>query len=83
MNDDVVLKIVEGYSALITKDKKVEDMALRRSAICSDCPQLDKALGFFLFCKKCGCYVPAKVRSIHSSCPLSKWLSEAEPSDPI
>jgi hypothetical protein len=24
-------------------------------------------------CKKCGCYLPAKTKSINEKCPINKW----------
>jgi len=36
--------------------------------VCSDC-------GFNKnnFCKNCGCWIPAKARSMDEGCPINKW----------
>jgi hypothetical protein len=44
-----------------------------RLSICRECPELLKAT---LQCKKCGCFMPAKVKLTASACPLGKWNSE-------
>lgn len=50
-----------------TSDHNVEKEAERRLTICAECPRLGA-----MFCKSCGCYLPAKVRS-KSDCPENKW----------
>jgi len=41
-----------------------------RLSICKNCEQLFKLTGS---CKKCGCFVRAKVKYAKSSCPIGKW----------
>lgn len=39
-----------------------------RMSICSTCPILKGRR-----CGHCNCYIPAKIRLIHESCPMGKW----------
>lgn len=41
-----------------------------RAATCNSCEHLNKTLSI---CKKCGCFMPAKVRLKWASCPIGKW----------
>lgn len=66
--------IVDGWYHLIIKDPATEEVAKERSKICSECEKLDCiSNSFYLHCGKCGCYIPAKVRSKSSKCPLNLW----------
>ena len=50
------------------KDPEIEKIAKERALICARCPfNVDNK------CNKCGCYLPAKTRSINSKCPDGKW----------
>jgi hypothetical protein len=42
----------------------------KRFALCLQCPELIKATSQ---CKKCGCFMKAKVSLPHAECPLGKW----------
>ena len=44
--------------------------ARARAAICNSCEHLNKTLSI---CKKCGCFMPAKVRLKWARCPINKW----------
>lgn len=46
-----------------------KEILSERIFICKSCPELNS----LNFCKKCGCFMPAKVRFKTSSCPLNKW----------
>lgn len=44
--------------------------AERRYSICKSCPELIKVTSQ---CKKCGCFMKAKVHLEKATCPLGKW----------
>lgn len=51
--------------------KKVEtEIAGARFEICLSCPEL---IQLTKTCKKCGCFMEAKTRLPHASCPIHKW----------
>lgn len=54
--------------------KNIQDKRLSK---CLICPELIKTTKQ---CKKCGCFMVAKVKLPHSSCPIGKWGSEDEQS---
>lgn len=67
-------QIAQGYTNLIKKGLKisqqeVEELAADRWGTCLSCEHLSKAK----HCKLCGCYMPAKTRTISSKCPAGKW----------
>ena len=86
-------EIIEGWSNLAFEDKKVEEIAIERAKICSECDlyrftmcsvlRYGKAVKDFeykgherkegLTYSGCGCYIPAKIRSLTSKCALGKW----------
>jgi hypothetical protein len=41
-----------------------------RMEICKSCPEL---IQLTKTCKKCGCFMEAKTKLAHASCPLEKW----------
>lgn len=45
-------------------------IADERYAICKSCPELIQATKQ---CKKCGCFMVAKTKLPHASCPIGKW----------
>ncbi len=47
-----------------------EDVANQRFDICKQCPEL---IGLTKQCKKCGCFMAAKTKLSHATCPLGKW----------
>lgn len=62
-------EIISGWKNYTFKNPEVEKIAKHRAKLCSDCPKLRNNNT----CKICGCYIPAKVRSVKSKCPLRKW----------
>ena len=46
------------------------DIAEERYSICKVCPELIKLT---TQCKKCGCFMKAKTKLEHATCPLGKW----------
>jgi hypothetical protein len=47
-----------------------EELASERYGICQSCPEITKLTNQ---CKKCGCFMAAKVRLEKATCPLAKW----------
>lgn len=70
-------EIINGWGNLIVRDPDVEKVAIQRAKICAECDELSNGfIGVYLNCKKCGCYIPAKVRCSGEKCkgcPLGKW----------
>jgi hypothetical protein len=69
-----IFSILEGFGNLGLKvfdaaDNSVETIALNRFKICAKCPMKSPRN----FCRKCGCFLPAKVRSLNDSCPIGNW----------
>ncbi len=64
-------EIYDGWKNYVFPNKEVEDLAKERIAICvkNDCGKLRSNNT----CALCGCYMPAKVRSIKSHCAIKKW----------
>jgi hypothetical protein len=62
-------EIINGWKNLVFRDPRVEKEARLRAEVCSNCSFLNKNNT----CKICGCYIPAKVRSMQSKCPKKKW----------
>ena len=62
-------EIISGWKNYAFPSQEVEKIATNRMATCLDCPKLKKDNR----CGLCGCFMPAKVRSINSTCPLKKW----------
>jgi hypothetical protein len=63
-------EIYIGWKNFTFPNLKIEELAKKRIEICvNDCNKLNKRN----FCKLCGCYMPAKVRSPKSHCYLKKW----------
>lgn len=66
----VLEEIYSGWKNLIFENEIIEGLAKERMRICvEECTELNDIHA----CKQCGCYMPAKTRSPHSSCPLNKW----------
>lgn len=88
LKPDIVLQnIVDGWANLIIPDPVVEEIAIRRASICSECP-FAKPFGEVgniitsmdsikqirgVKCSECGCPLSAKVRSKNDSCPRGLW----------
>jgi hypothetical protein len=47
-----------------------EDKAKERFYVCKACPELIKLT---TQCKKCGCFMKAKVKLEQAVCPIGKW----------
>lgn len=47
-----------------------EEAHKERMEICRSCPELIKVTEQ---CKKCGCFMFAKTKLPHATCPLGKW----------
>lgn len=67
--------IVKGYTELLKKkvgvtNEEKEKVAKMRYLKCQRCDRRDKKKDT---CKVCGCFLPAKVRSLDSECPKGKW----------
>jgi len=62
-------EIVTGWKNYIFKFPEMESIAKDRLKICLSCDQLRSNNT----CKSCGCYIPAKVRSPKSKCPINLW----------
>lgn len=60
--------ILEGFFNLLTGKKTPE--STKRIKICTTCIFLKKRDNT---CKKCGCYMPAKVKAEAAKCPVGKW----------
>lgn len=41
----------------------------RRYSICEECPHLTATKR----CEKCGCFMVAKTKLLHATCPENKW----------
>jgi hypothetical protein len=64
-------EIYNGWKNYVFPNPQVEELAKKRIEICvkNDCGKFTHTNT----CKLCGCYMPAKVRSIKSTCVLKKW----------
>ena len=49
------------------------EIAAARYEQCKGCSELNTAN----FCRKCGCFMPAKTKIAMISCPLGKWPAES------
>jgi len=66
---NVLNEIISGWKNYVFPNKEVEKIATERMLTCLDCSKLKTNKR----CGLCGCFMPAKVRSIKSKCPLNKW----------
>ena len=60
--------IITGWKNVIWKSPEIEAEAVKRVEICSDCKFNNNT-----FCNQCGCWIPAKARSMKEGCPINKW----------
>ena len=60
--------IITGWKNVIWKSPEIEAEAVKRVKICSDCKFNNNT-----FCNQCGCWIPAKARSMKEGCPINKW----------
>lgn len=51
-------------------EEKREKNSDKRYEICQSC---DTFNSFLKTCRKCGCFLPAKVKLASSKCPKGKW----------
>lgn len=65
-----VKQIVTGYTNLIRQ--KTTKEAKSRLVICRNCAS-NRWKGMRMWCKECGCYIPAKIRAPKAECNLGKW----------
>jgi hypothetical protein len=61
-------EILNGWKNVVFPNKHTEQIAKARASICATCEHNVKSR-----CKKCGCPLIAKTRSMHSHCPLKLW----------
>jgi hypothetical protein len=64
-----LLEIFNGWKNLTFPSPEIEALAKQRITICVGCEKFRKNKT----CALCGCYLPAKVRSVRSKCYLKKW----------
>jgi hypothetical protein len=62
-------EIVSGWKNYMFKSEEVESIAKKRLITCLNCEHITKNKR----CSKCGCFIPAKVRSLKSKCPKGFW----------
>ncbi len=67
--------ILNGFKNLVWKTPEIEAIAMARAIVCSKCPSYQDSP--VAHCKACGCFLPAKVRSVKGNnfCKLGKWQS--------
>lgn len=71
-------QILDGYTNLLRAkfnnlDENTIAIAKERYTICLSCPYRNTLLDN---CKRCGCYLPAKTRTLGASCPIGKWVAK-------
>ena len=62
-------EIFSGWKNYVFPNKNVEELAKTRMEICVGCDDLTNRN----YCELCGCYMPAKVRSLKSKCADNRW----------
>lgn len=63
-------EIIAGWTNYVFPNKEVEEVAKKRLKICCGCDKISDRN----YCKICHCFMPAKVRSLKSKCPLRLWI---------
>jgi hypothetical protein len=63
-----VERIIEGWGNFTFRSPETEGIAKERAKICAVCPENKHEL-----CKMCGCYIPAKIRSMSEKCSKNLW----------
>lgn len=79
MSKNKILQILEGWTNNLIKKEEVEEYALPRLEICSECPEMStypEEVKMISYCKACNCQIQSKVRSSQAECPLSKWKAQ-------
>lgn len=83
--------IIEGVKNSVFVKEEVEKIAATRYEICTACPKNSNNSGQDFFdpgkyyseirpdehCSMCACNIHAKVRSLHTHCPIDSWLAVA------
>jgi len=71
INAALLDEIFTGWKNYIWENPAVEVEAKRRMAVCvsNSCQKFTRRK----ICEGCGCFMPAKVRSLKSKCPIGKW----------
>jgi hypothetical protein len=84
--------ILEGLKNSIFVKEEIEKIANERYEVCSSCPKNSKVIkekgsdspGPYYseirpdeHCTICACNIHAKVRSLHTECPIDKWSAVA------
>ena len=67
----ISLKDVEQLASKVldfSTSDEVKEEAIRRVDICGGC-----SWNRISFCRQCGCWIPAKARSMKEGCPINKW----------
>lgn len=88
-----VLHILEGIKNSVFVNQEVEKIAAERYSICRGCPaistnqdkpEMNPVPGKYYspkrpdeHCTHCACNIHAKIRSLHTSCPIGKWNAVA------
>lgn len=62
---DSIGEIAKGKSAFCSTESTKE-----RLSICRTCPEYISSTSQ---CRRCGCFMSAKTKLKHASCPLGKW----------
>lgn len=90
-----ITHILQGIKNSVFVKEEVEKIAQARHQICKVCPKnsSNKDKGDFdpgkyfnklrpdEHCSVCACNIHAKVRSLHTSCPIDKWAAVATPQE--
>lgn len=66
-----VNSIYDGWKNWIKRNPDREVLARERADVCANC--IHSTFINNLICKKCGCIIPAKIRSRKEKCPLKLW----------
>ena len=64
------MKTARPWHLLDSKNYTDEQVSSARYEICLACPEL---IDLTKQCKKCGCFMSAKVKLNNATCPLGKW----------
>lgn len=62
-------EIYSGWKNYAFKSPEIEKIAKDRVLICVSCVNVRRNKT----CRICGCFIPAKARSMKSKCPLKHW----------
>jgi hypothetical protein len=65
---DSIGEISKGKSAFCSKE-----IVSKRMMTCKSCPEFIASTSQ---CKRCGCFMSAKTRLKHATCPIGKWTKD-------